>query len=323
MSASPEVAEAVAALRAGGVLTDEEAARPGRVARGELVSVRAELRAALYLGVLLLVSGVGLFLRENVDRIGPSAIAGAVGLASGACLAWAWRKAAPPSWGEAASTHAAFDYVLLLGALLAAADLAWVETQTPTARPGVAAAPPRRRPLLRRPRVPVRLADAPFARARVLRGVARPRAERRARVARRGRRRAAPMGGARDGRALRGRRNRDSPRGEEGPLRGRLGERGRAPRLRRPSVGRLRIGARLGGVARRAPRRLGRRRGGRVPVEAHAAVRAGRPRGVPRPHARRVFRGRGRLRGAVPSHGHARRRRACDDLLRPPAHEDS
>ena len=130
MSASPEVAEAVSALRAAGVLTAAEANRPGRVARGELVSVRAELRAALYLGVLLLVSGVGLFLKANVDRIGPSAIAGAVGLAAGSCLAWAWRKAAPPSWGEAASTHAAFDYILLLGALLAAADLAWVEAQT-------------------------------------------------------------------------------------------------------------------------------------------------------------------------------------------------
>jgi hypothetical protein len=130
MSASPEVAEAVVALRAAGVLTDGEGDRPGRVARGELVSVRAELRAALYLGVLLLVSGVGLFLKENVDRIGPSAIAGAVGLAAGSCLAWAWRKAAPPSWGEAAPAHAAFDYVLLLGALLAAADLAWVEAQT-------------------------------------------------------------------------------------------------------------------------------------------------------------------------------------------------
>ncbi len=136
MNASPEVAEAVAALQAAGVLTAGECGRPGRVARGELVSVRSEIRAALYVGVLLVVSGAGLFLRDNVDRIGPSAIAGAVGLAAGACLAWAWRRSAPPSWGESASTHAAFDYVLLLGALLAAADLAWVETQTKLLGPG-------------------------------------------------------------------------------------------------------------------------------------------------------------------------------------------
>jgi hypothetical protein len=130
MSASPETADAVEALRAAGVLAEGQADRPGRAARGELVSVRAEIRAALYLGVLLLVSGAGLLLKENADRIGPSAIAGAVGLAAGTCLAWAWRRSAPPSWGETPSAHPAFDYVLLLGALLAAADLAWVEAQT-------------------------------------------------------------------------------------------------------------------------------------------------------------------------------------------------
>ncbi|MGA7991563.1 MAG: hypothetical protein WCC53_09045, partial [Thermoanaerobaculia bacterium] len=108
----------------------EQAARLGRAARGELVSVRAEIRAALYFGVLLVVSGTGLFLRENYERIGPLAVASAVGLVAGACLAWAWRRSAPFSWGEAAPEHAAFDYVLLLGALLAAADLAYVEAQT-------------------------------------------------------------------------------------------------------------------------------------------------------------------------------------------------
>jgi hypothetical protein len=130
VSASPEVAAAVETLRAEGVLTQEQSARFGRVARGGLVSVRAEIRAALYLGVLLLVWGVGLFLRENYVRIGPFAIAGLVGLVAAACLAWAWRRSAPFSWGEAAPGHAAFDYVLLLGALLAAADLAYVEAQT-------------------------------------------------------------------------------------------------------------------------------------------------------------------------------------------------
>jgi hypothetical protein len=130
MSASPEVAAAVETLRAGGVLGEEQAARFRRVAHGGLVSVRPELRAALYVGVLLLVSGAGLFLRENYDRLGPVAVAGVVGLAAAACLAWAWRRSEPFSWGEAASPHPAFDYVLLLGALLAAADLAYVEAET-------------------------------------------------------------------------------------------------------------------------------------------------------------------------------------------------
>ena len=130
MSASPEVAAAVEALRAEGVLSGEQASRLSRVARGDLLSVRPELRAALYVGVLLLVSGVGLLLEENLGRLGPAAVAGAVGLAAAACLLWAWRRSAPFSWREAAPQHAAFDYVLLLGALLAAADLAYVEAET-------------------------------------------------------------------------------------------------------------------------------------------------------------------------------------------------
>ncbi len=130
MSASPEVLAAVEALAAQGVLDGEQAARLSRVARGGLVTVRPEMRMSLYFGVLLLVSGAGLFLRENYERLGTAVIAGLVGFAAGACLAWAWRRSAPFSWGEAAPQHAAFDYILLLGALLAAADLAYVEAQT-------------------------------------------------------------------------------------------------------------------------------------------------------------------------------------------------
>jgi hypothetical protein len=129
MSAGPEVAAAVERLRADGVLPEGPAALLARVARGELVSVRPELRAALYVGVLALVTGVGLFLKENYEHLGPVVIAGAVGAAALLCLAWAFRRSAPFSWGEAASPHPAFDYVLLLGALLAAADLGYVEAQ--------------------------------------------------------------------------------------------------------------------------------------------------------------------------------------------------
>jgi hypothetical protein len=126
---NPDVAAAVERLRGEGVLTDSKSSYFGRVARRELVSVRPEIRAALYMGVLLLTSGIGLFLKENHERIGPAVIGFATGLAAAACLVWAWRRSAPFAWGEAASSHAAFDYVLLLGALLVATDLAYLEAQ--------------------------------------------------------------------------------------------------------------------------------------------------------------------------------------------------
>ena len=126
---NPDVAVAVESLRGEGVLTHTQSGLFGRVARQDLVSVRLEVRSALYVGVLLLTTGVGLFVKENHERIGPAAIGVAIGLAAAACLVWAWRRSAPFAWGEAASSHAAFDYVLLLGALLVATDLAYLETQ--------------------------------------------------------------------------------------------------------------------------------------------------------------------------------------------------
>ncbi len=127
--ADPDVAAAIPELVRAGALSPEAAARLLRPARGELVSVRAELRALFYLGAIAVAGGVALLLRQNLDRIGPAAIAAAVALAAAACLAWVERRSPPFSWAEAPSPHLAFDYILLLGMLLLAADLAFVEVK--------------------------------------------------------------------------------------------------------------------------------------------------------------------------------------------------
>src|SRR5262249_25504716 len=93
------------------------------------LSVRAELQVLLYGGVLLITAGVGVLVRENLDRLGPVAIAAALTLAALACLVWVARVAPRFSRGEVPSERFGFDYVLLLGILLVSADLAYVETQ--------------------------------------------------------------------------------------------------------------------------------------------------------------------------------------------------
>ncbi|HUM03725.1 MAG TPA: DUF2157 domain-containing protein [Thermoanaerobaculia bacterium] len=123
----PEVVEAVGALREKGMLGDPPASHLLRVARGDLVSVRLEIRTLLYLGVLLLTTGVGLFLKENQNRIGPAAIASGLGLSAAACFVWVLRHAARFTWGRSPDPGVAHDYVLLLGLLLVASDLAYVE----------------------------------------------------------------------------------------------------------------------------------------------------------------------------------------------------
>lgn len=125
----PEVVSAIESLRGEGVLSDAQAAALLPAARREIVSLRAELRTLLYAGVLLGVSGVGLFLKVNHDRIGPTAIASLLAAASAACFVFVFRRSPPFSWGPAAVSHVAADYLLLLGVLLAGSDLAYLETQ--------------------------------------------------------------------------------------------------------------------------------------------------------------------------------------------------
>ena len=129
VSVNPDVANAIPKLVEGGILPPQAAPRLLRVARGELVSVHGELRALLYAGVLLITGGVGVLVKENLDRIGPAVIAVALGLAAAAAFAWVVRVAAPFSWREVPSPNLAYDYMLLLGVLLAAADLAYVEVK--------------------------------------------------------------------------------------------------------------------------------------------------------------------------------------------------
>jgi hypothetical protein len=126
---SPETVAAIARLREDRILSDAQAEAFGRVARGDLLSVRGELRLMLYAGVLLLTTGAGIFLKENHDRIGPAAIAAAVGAAALGCLWYAARRLPPFSWGAVQSPHVAADYVLVLAMLLIGADLAYVESQ--------------------------------------------------------------------------------------------------------------------------------------------------------------------------------------------------
>jgi predicted membrane protein DUF2157 len=126
---NPDVAGAIPTLVDRGLLSAEVARRLLRVARGDLVSVHAELRLLLYLGVLLVSSGVGLLVKDNLARIGPVTIALGIGLAAAMALGWVVRSAPAFSWEEVASPSLAFDCLLLLGILLVGADLAFIEVK--------------------------------------------------------------------------------------------------------------------------------------------------------------------------------------------------
>jgi Predicted membrane protein (DUF2157) len=126
---SPEVAEAIGGLREKGILSSDQSAAFLRVARRELVSVRFELRALLYGGVLLAIAGLGLFLKENQDRIGPVVIASLLAAAAAGCILFVRQRSPAFSWGTGGESHVAADYILLLGVLLIGSDLAYIESR--------------------------------------------------------------------------------------------------------------------------------------------------------------------------------------------------
>jgi hypothetical protein len=88
--------------------------------RREAVSIYPELRLLTWAGVMLISWGVGLYVAKHLDDIGPLAIATGIGLAAAACYAWAY-------WKRGRKAAMADDYVLLLAALLASADVGYIE----------------------------------------------------------------------------------------------------------------------------------------------------------------------------------------------------
>ncbi|MEO8216384.1 MAG: DUF2157 domain-containing protein [Acidobacteriota bacterium] len=122
LSLQPEVE----ALRIDGVLGEASASRMIALERRELFSLHYELRAMIYGGLLLIVGGVGILIRTNVDRIGPAVLIAAIAVASAICYAipfFSRHSAKLPD------SRVFLEYSLLLGALLASADLGYAVNQ--------------------------------------------------------------------------------------------------------------------------------------------------------------------------------------------------
>jgi len=114
------VAREIQSLRDEGAITAEAAAPLIAHEKRQIVSLYAELRFLTWAGVMLIVTGVGVLVKNHLDEIGPLAIAVAITLGAAGCYAWAIYKR-----GRTASL--VDDYILLLAALLLSADLGYIE----------------------------------------------------------------------------------------------------------------------------------------------------------------------------------------------------
>lgn len=81
----------------------------------DLFSVHLEVKTLLYLGVLLLTSGLGLLIYRNIDTIGHQAVLALIALICAGCFAYCFKICLPFSTKKVKSPNTSFDYILLLG----------------------------------------------------------------------------------------------------------------------------------------------------------------------------------------------------------------
>ncbi len=93
------------------------------------ISVHWELKTLLYAGILLLTTGLGIVIYENIDTIGHMAIVLFIGLASASCFIYCFRKGSGYKVDKVTSPNVWFDYILLLGCLLMITSVGYLQFQ--------------------------------------------------------------------------------------------------------------------------------------------------------------------------------------------------
>lgn len=101
-----------------GILSAKQQTQLAEIELKKPFSLHWELRAMLYVGILLLSSGLGLLVYDNFDQIGHGALLATIALACAGCFYFAWRNRSDWSPNETKSRSTFGDYALILGCLL-------------------------------------------------------------------------------------------------------------------------------------------------------------------------------------------------------------
>lgn len=95
----------------------------------EPVSVNWDLRTVLYAGILLLATGLGILIYDNIETIGHDAIITSIALSFSACFIYCFKKSSGYSNKKMDSPNAWFDYILLLGSMLLVIFIGYIQYQ--------------------------------------------------------------------------------------------------------------------------------------------------------------------------------------------------
>lgn len=94
-----------------------------------IFSVRRELRFFLYIGILMIIAGAGLTIKQYFINLGDIAITSALTVCFAAAFIYSFIKGAAYARQEVPSPNIAFDYILFFGCAFFSMDIAYIETQ--------------------------------------------------------------------------------------------------------------------------------------------------------------------------------------------------
>lgn len=112
-----------------GLLQKEQVGILQDVLTKKVFSVYYELRIALYIGVLLFTTGIGILIYNNIGELGHLLTIIVLGVLTVVCFVYSFQKAAPYSNTKTSVTIPYYDYVLLMGCLLFISDLGYIQFQ--------------------------------------------------------------------------------------------------------------------------------------------------------------------------------------------------
>ncbi|MBC6491066.1 DUF2157 domain-containing protein [Flavihumibacter stibioxidans] len=92
-------------------------------------SVRTEIQGILYIGVLLISTGIGVLVYKHIEQLGHITIVMAILAATLACYGYCYFKRPAFSRGLTTSPSPLFDYILLLGSLLVLILVGYLQSQ--------------------------------------------------------------------------------------------------------------------------------------------------------------------------------------------------
>jgi hypothetical protein len=100
-----------------GYISDQSLTRIKNYEASRQFSIYWESRTLLYVGVLLVTSGLGILIYKNIDSIGHHAVLALIAILTAGCFVYCVRKKLPFGWQQVPAPNTYFDYVLLLGCL--------------------------------------------------------------------------------------------------------------------------------------------------------------------------------------------------------------